>query len=450
MRFKHVVIIIQENRTPDNLFGSNPHFEPGVDIATSGPNSKGEIVPLRPLPLANCYDLNHQHIAFVNQYNQGKLDGADKNTTNPSEGCVVPPNPQYHYVDNSKGDVQPYFDMARQWGFANRMFQTNQGPSYAAHLFAFSGTSAPTPESKLFAANNPKLTDLSGCIGPPDQTVDLIDEDGDLERNKPIFPCLEHGTMGDLLNAANVSWKYYAPLAGSLWNAPNAIRHVCDPKTENGKPSCTGADWMAHVVVPSRLVLRDIANCNLANVVWINPKGTQSDHPKSNDGSGPAWVSSIVNAIGTQKCPDGEEYWKDTAIFITWDDWGGWYDHIAPYRIGQDNGWGKAYVYGFRLPLLVISAYTPAGYVDNSVQDYGTILKFVETNFGPPGKPLGPIPPGTFADSYVDNNLKNFFALTSPRPFQPIHVKFSLHLLVFDSMRWVFEEISSCGAGCWF
>ena len=143
LKFKHVVVILQENRTPDNLFGSNPNFEPGVDIATSGLNSKGETIPLLPMPLKTCFDLNHSHLAYVTAYDNGKMDGADKNTTMPVGGCVVPPNPQYRYVDNSTGLVQPYFDIAKQYGWANRMYQTNQGPSYSAHQFFLAGTSAP-------------------------------------------------------------------------------------------------------------------------------------------------------------------------------------------------------------------------------------------------------------------------------------------------------------------
>jgi phospholipase C len=153
-RFDHVVVIIQENRTPDNLFGSNPNFEPGVDIATSGLNSKGKNIPLKATALAGCYDLNHMHSAFVQMYDEGKMDGADKVQVQPNPGCKVPGDTQFKYVDNSQGTVQPYFDLASQYGWANRMFQTNQGPSFPAHQFLLSGTSAPTRNSSLFVAEN--------------------------------------------------------------------------------------------------------------------------------------------------------------------------------------------------------------------------------------------------------------------------------------------------------
>jgi len=205
--FKHVVVIFQENRTPDNLFGSNPNFEPGVDIATYGINSKGTKIPLTAAPLANCYDLSHTHKAFVSAYDKGKMDGADLVKVGQLPGCVVPENPQFKFVDNSDGTVQPYFDIATQYGFSNRMFQTNQGPSFPAHQFIISGTSAPDTNSPLFASENMALKAVAGCLGPPNQTVRVIDRRGSETSNPPIYPCFEHPTLTDVLNSAGITWK---------------------------------------------------------------------------------------------------------------------------------------------------------------------------------------------------------------------------------------------------
>jgi phospholipase C len=146
-------VIFQENRTPDNLF----HGFPNADIADSGINSKGQTIPLTPISLANDYDLNHAHHSFVQMYDGGKMDGADKITVvcNPDAVNCPPPNAQYMYVDPS--DVQPYFQLGEQYTFGDRMFQTNQGPSFPAHQFIISGTSAPTATSDLFAAENPTV-----------------------------------------------------------------------------------------------------------------------------------------------------------------------------------------------------------------------------------------------------------------------------------------------------
>ena len=185
----------------------------------------------------------------------------------------------------------------------------------------------------------------------------------------------------------------------------------------SGKKSCTGIEWKTHMVLNPAQLLTDIQQCRLAGVVWSMPDGANSDHPNLNTGGGPAWIASIVTASGTQQaCPGGESYWQDTAIVVTWDDWGGFYDHVPPPRIGQPNGWGTGYTYGFRVPLLVVSAYTPAGYVDNDDHDFGSILRMVETNFN-----VGLIGPGYYADAYADN-LGKFFRLATPRTFQAIAV----------------------------
>ncbi len=454
--FKHVVIILQENRTPDNVFGSNPHFEPGVDLATSGLNSKGETIPLLPLPIETCFDLNHSHKAYVIAFNKGKMDGADENTTQPAEGCVVPPNPQYRYIDNSSGIVDPYFEIAKQYGWANRMYQTSQGPSYAAHQFFIAGTSAPTTYSKLFVSGNP-IKEPAGCTATPDNTVSVIDPDGDETTNPPIYPCFEHPTLPDVLNDAGITWRYYSDSPDSIWDAPNSIRHMCEAKENKaGSLNCTGPDWVNKNVIGSHKVLQDIKNCRLAQMTWVTPTNKESDHPRMTDGRGPAWVASVVNALGSNPAcaGSGEVYWEDTAIFITWDDWGGFYDHVAPLLPnGQPNGWGRGFTYGFRVPLLVVSAYTPAGFVENAEHDSGSLLKFAETNFAPSGKRLGPIGPGTYSDAYADDSLQTFFTLSSPRPFNPIHVNFYFKFFILeqeDRGRRVFEEMARCGLGCWF
>jgi phospholipase C len=158
------------------------------------------------------------------------------------------------------------------------------------------------------------------------------------------------------------------------------------------------------------------------------PTAEESDHASVNNGSGPQWVATVVNTIGQQPaCANGEEYWHDTAIVITWDDWGGWYDHVEPPQIriqpSSPPAWGDGYTFGYRVPMMIVSAFTPAGYVDNDMHDFGTILDFIEQNFH-----LGFIGPGkTIYSNYADyqaaargDGLASFFTLNSPRSFVPI------------------------------
>jgi phospholipase C len=150
----------------------------------------------------------------------------------------------------------------------------------------------------------------------------------------------------------------------------------------------------------------------------VTPTGQNSDHPGGNNGGGPAWVASIVNAIGNSwtnskhKC----DYWGNnsndsTAIFITWDDWGGWYDHEPPPMLAFPQG---AYQLGFRVPMIVVSAYTPQ-LVNNSRLDFGSIVRYIEQNFGIAEGAL------TFADRRAFTDFTSFFELKhNPRPFQTI------------------------------
>jgi trimeric autotransporter adhesin len=376
---QHVVVIFQENRTPDNLFGSNPNFLPGVDIATSGVNSNGVQIPLTADVLANNYDLGHSHASFEAMYDNGNMDGADNVVVicNPAGGSCPPANPQFKYVDNSTGLLNPYFQLAEQYTFGDRMFQTNQGPSFPAHQFIISGTSAPTATSDLFAAENPQGGTLpgsdTGCTAPSNQTVLMIDPTGNESSRQ--YPCFDHGVLTDLLDNAEISWRYYAPTAGSLWTGPNAIEHLRN-----------GPDW-ANVVIPQSKVLSDIASGDLAGVSWVIPTSQNSDHAGSNDGGGPSWVASVVNAIGSSP------YWSNTAIIITWDDWGGWYDHVPPTII-------NSYEYGFRVPLIVVSPYAKQAYVSHVTHDFGSILKFIEGTFNLPSLGYADVPADDLSDCF--------------------------------------------------
>jgi len=413
-QIKHVVIIFQENRTPDNLFHDpvlmNRTPCPGAcaDIAIQGLTSNGQMVPLTPVPLVTSYDPGHGHNAFLNacDYNPSTntcaMDGAYKNCSDPN----CPANAPYQYVQQS--DVQPYFTMAETYTFGDRMFQTNEGPSFPAHQYILSGTSAIAATSTTFVADNPVDTHSAGCLAIPGAEIDAIDTS---PGNSPETPmtvitqlCYEHPTLTDLLDAAGLSWKYYVPGAGSIWTAPDAIQHMCVPYSADGKYDdtvCSGADFTnpnPHVVLEGSgaQIITDITSGQLAAVSWVIPNGKSSDHAGGNDGTGPSWVAAIVNAIGQS------QYWQNTAIIVTWDDWGGWYDHQPPPTIRD------SYEYGLRVPLIVISPYAKPAYVSHQNNDFGSILRFIEEVFS-----LQDIdytnPSAPYADSYALGDLSDCF-----------------------------------------
>jgi phospholipase C len=388
LKFQHVVIIVQENRTPDNLF----HGLPGADIANSGVTSTGQTVRLQPVDLSTSYDLDHSHNGtmfpggggFRAEYDNGAMDGFDR------EGCTgpCPRLPAYAYVRPS--EVQPYFRMAEQYTFADRMFQTNSGPSFPAHQYILSGTDSIDGTSPMYAAENVGYADLaasSNCAaGRNVNSVPLIDIRTGVE-NTNHWACFDHRTMFDALDAKGVSYTYYANDAGGFWDAPSAIEHIR-----------LGPDW-SHVSMPSSSILKDIAKGRLPAVSWVMPAAKPSDHAAINDGSGPSWVASVVNAIGTSP------YWNTTAIFVTWDDWGGWYDHVKPPQY-------NAYELGFRVPLIIISPYARRGYVSHVQHEFGSILHFTEEQFGL--TPLG------YTDVRADDLSDCFNFSQLPARFTPI------------------------------
>ena len=450
--FRHVVVVFQENRTPDNLFhglltwpGINPA---NYDIATFAVNSKGQAVTLEPVPLGVPYDLSHAHGAFVSMYDGGKMDGADKI---PCTG-TCPTNPQFKYVDNSQHVLDPYLMLAANYGWGNVMFQTNQGPSFPAHQFIFGGTSARSAEEDrqgIFIAENPGAPtganydpgNDTGCLAPVHEFDSLIglnlNPNGSETRlvNDPLGTlCFSHSTMANLLNDRGVSWKYYAPATvnpggrnpgGSIWTAPNSIHEICEPN--ESYTECLGHQWATNVDLKPADVFKDIADCRLADVTWVIPDGRNSDHPGSPLGTGgPSWVASIVNAVGTATtCEKGKGYWSDTAIIITWDDWGGWYDHVAPPVLEGPQG---RYQYGFRVPLIVVSAYTPKAYVNNVRHDFGSILRFIEFTFDIPEGAL------SFADARASGDLQAFFNFQDPiRKFESIKSPLDANFFVKDT-----------------
>jgi phospholipase C len=384
-------------------------------------NSSGATIALSQIDLGTVgsnpdnYDLSHAHSAFLDMCDLNTttdtcaMDGADLISISCTAGAAncPPSNPQFMYVNPA--DVAPYLQMVQQYTFGDQMFQTNQGPSFPAHQFILSGTSAPAVGSGDFVAENPagnsNAGNDTGCAAPAGEYVEQIDPAG---VETQIFPCFEHATLTDLLDGANISWRYYTPSAGSIWTAPNAINHMCQPNgAEGSATACLGPDWngaspkiVINQTQANAQILSDIANNQLQQVSWVIPDGDDSDHARSNNGCGPSWVSSIVNAIGNSA------YWSNTTIILTWDDWGGWYDHVAPQLI-------NTYEYGFRVPLIVISPYNvKSGYISHVTHNFGSILKFIEGNFGLPS--LG------YADASADD-LSDFFNVgQTPMAFQSI------------------------------
>jgi phospholipase C len=226
----------------------------------------------------------------------------------------------------------------------------------------------------------------------PGTTVETLDPRG--RRGPYVFPCFDRDSILQRMNDRNVSWHYYQEFKGSgQWHAPDAIEAIRE------SPSYENVEW------PSSAVLDDIDRDSLADVSFVTPSGLESDHSGRNNGTGPSWIASIVNAIGSNSL-----YWDNTAIIVTWDDWGGWYDHVPPKVF-------NSYELGFRVPMIVISPYAKPNYVSHVPYEFGSILKFIEETFG-----LASL--NTTDKRATD--LSDCFNFTgSPRAFKPIAAKYS-------------------------
>jgi phospholipase C len=332
---QHIVVIMQENRSFDNFF----HGFPGADSAQSGLNGT-TVVPLTVTPLGNGPDLDHSHLGWWHQWDNGKMDGFAE---------AAGGNLSYSYIAQS--EIQPYWTMASDYTLGDRMFQSNTGPSFTAHQYMIAGQSG-------LADENPSTTNNAwGCDSSAGTTVALVGPNG-TDLPGP-FPCFDYQTEADLLDAKGVSWRYYAPGTTDgffVISAFDAIKHIR-----------FGSDWQNNVVSPETQVLTDIQNGKLAQVTWIVPTEANSDHPGA-PALGPDWVASIVNEIGAS------QFWSSTAIFIAWDDWGGWYDHVPPTQIDSMG-------LGFRVPVIVVSPFAKRGYVSHTQHEMGSILHYIEETF---------------------------------------------------------------------
>lgn len=378
---QHVVVLIQENRSFDDLFATFPNangarggcmkgssgLRPrGISYSTSGGCPGGDTyIKLAAASMYAPCDFRHGYHSFLSDYDNGKMDGF--NLEGGSGRCHDKSVAPYQYV-NPK-NIAPYWDMAKQYVLADNLFQTQGSGSFTAHQDLIAGGTS------LNGAKTKTLVDLPttapwGCDAPPNTKTSLLVDVGSqiqYEYGKGPYPCLKYATMRDLLDAKSVTWKYYSPpvkpgTGGAIWNAFDAIKAVR-----------YGPEWGTNVTDSDTQIFDDISGGTLPAVSWVIPDSQNSDHPEISHDGGPAWVASIVNAIGQSS------YWDSTAIIVVWDDWGGFYDHVPPPFFDK---WGGL---GFRVPMIVISAYALGGgkknYVSHTQYEFGSVLKFVEDTF---------------------------------------------------------------------
>ena len=299
---QHVVVIVQENHTFDNYFGTFP----GANGVKNDPPS------VQPFHITDqvhdlCHSTDCAHAAFDN----GKMDGFLQ-----AEGS----NETFGYYDRS--DIPYYWGLAHNYTLFDNYFTSAMGPSLPNHLYLVAGRDAGVADSIL------------------------------KQESK-----LNIGSIANNLEAAKVSWAYYSPYTVGNENALGLISSVANNATMMQNLKMTDAFFT------------DLQAGNLPSVSYLMTGDGYNEHPPADLAAGEAWVQSMITAIQTSP------YWSSTVIFLTWDDYGGWYDHVAPPQVDK-------YGAGFRVPLLMISPLAKQSYVDHTLSDHTSLMKFIERTFG--------------------------------------------------------------------
>jgi len=356
-KIQHIVIIVQENRSFNNLL----YGFPGATTAKTGYTTTGQQVTLKPVGLEAPWDLDHSSTSFFQACNgSGSIPGTNCQMNGFNQewvGCghsggppCPHPNPQYSYVPHK--ETKPYFDMGKQYVVADQMYASNfDASSFISHQYII----AAQAESSV---NYP--WGAWGCDGGSGDEVAIVSQ----QRQVPDGyqqACFNDTSLGQEADQAGITWAFYTAALngdGNIWSAYQANRYVY-----------YGSDWKNDVITPQTQFFSDVSNGKLRQISWITPTCENSDHAGCGSNTGPAWVASLVNAIGES------QYWDTTAVFVFWDDYGGWYDPEPPAYADYDG-------LGLRIPMIVVSPYAKKGFVSHVHYEHGSILKFAEDTFG--------------------------------------------------------------------
>jgi phospholipase C len=377
-KIKHVIVIMQENRSFDQYFGTYPGadglprnadgaftscvpnpargecerpFHDTLDLSAGGPHGQADATA----------DIDGGKMdGFVRRAENAKVKGCRNDPTNPicSQRATNPDVMGYH--DGS--DIPNYWAYARNFVLQDHMFEPNASWSLPAHLFMVSEWSAKCTDRNPFSCVNA----LQSPGPPPDQKANKT-------GTPPIYAWTD---LTYLLHRRRVSWRYYV-FKGTEPDCEDD-EMICEsvkqgahtPGIWNPLPyfSTVQDDGQVSDVVSLSNYFKAARDGKLPAVSWINPTGSVSEHPPALVTAGQTYVTKLINAA--MRGPE----WKSTAIFLAWDDWGGFYDHVTPSRV-DENG------YGLRVPGLVISPYAKRGYIDHQTLSFDAYVKFIEDDF---------------------------------------------------------------------
>ena len=372
-KIKHVVFIIKENRSFDHYFGQFP----GADGTTTGRISNGQEIPLWHAPDIAPHDLDHSRHGFLNWVDGDKMDRLDVIHSTNVNGEFL------GFTQMGPDDIPNYWAYAQQFVLLDHMFSSMAGASFPNHLYTIAAQNIGTLAIPKVLYDGDSRS--WGCDAAPDEIVPVMSSRGVISD---VFPCFNVQTLADTLDDAGLSWKYYAPSKGEHGynlSTYDAIDHI---RNSN--------EWNTNVV-PITQFVTDALNGQLPSVSWV-VAGIYSEHPPIGVCAGESWTVDQVNAIMQGPI----DQWNSTAIFVVWDDWGGFYDHVAPPRTDK-------FGLGPRVPAFIVSPYPIASHISSSTYEFSSVLRFIEKTFG--------LPALTKRDANA-NDMTDAFDFTQP-PLNP-------------------------------
>jgi phospholipase C len=379
-KIRHVVVVMQENRSFDTYFGTYPGAD-GIRFAHGKSVACLRVARGRPCHhlYADHADVNgggpHGFSAFGRDLDHGRMDGFLRQGVRAHDHCLDPDNPLcsngtgldslgYHVAS----DIPNYWSYARHYVLQDHMFEPIRSWSLPEHLWQVSEWSA------LCSSRSP-----SSCVNRPER----VGHDpangwvGTSGRQPPKDPVYAWTDLTYLMHRRHVSWGYYVK-PGAEPDCRRDEAYTC--KVPSQGPTTPGIwnplpdfvtvqqDHQLKNIAATSTFLSKARSGHLPAVSWVIPSGKVSEHPPGRVSAGQSYVTRLVDTV--MRGPD----WRSTAIFLAWDDWGGFYDHVRPPSVDA-NG------YGFRVPGLVISPYARRGYVDHQSLSFDAYVKFIEDDF---------------------------------------------------------------------
>jgi phospholipase C len=367
---KHIIFVIKENRTFDNMYGRYP----GADGASQGMTCDGQTVTLGRAP-DRVPDYGHSFTDGIAAINGGKMD------------CFNPDA----YVTYQRADIPNYWAYADRFVLADEFFSSIYGPTGVEHLWTFAaqsnrfvdhGRPGQLASGRREYCDDPLETAFSF---PTNMSRDEQVAAYHLENEGPVglpqlrssfvyrWPCFDVTVLPDLLQRAGLTWKEYRGV--NEWVQPlRMVRHV-------------RFSSMYKNVVPEERFFQDLNAGTLPTVSWLTPGLAYSDHPPQSMCKGENWTVDTLNKIMSSR------YWSSTAVILTWDDFGGLYDHVPPPHV-------DLYGLGPRVPALIISPWAKRGFIDNDTMEFSSVFRLIETIFN--------LPPMTSRDASADDMLSAF------------------------------------------